>query len=195
MVIYFEVLRGTPIATIFNFSCHPVAINVKTDAGYYISPDWPGCAMRIIDEKIGGISIFLQGTCGDINPLMKHKAKGFEAAEEIGRVIATETISIVENLKLREKAQFRFGSSFVELPTQPIDYKYVAEELSRFLREYEKNRDSLPDGILRFYAEWSEDILRRMKRGFEKKVRSKIYAVRIGKNALSFLPGEVFFEI
>ena len=195
MVIYFEDLRGKPIATIFNFSCHPVAINVKTDAGYYISPDWPGCAMKIIGEKIGGISIFLQGACGDINPLMKHKAKGFEVAEEIGRVIATETISIIENLKLRESGQFGFGSSIVELPTQPIDYKYVAEELSRFLREYEKNRDSLPDGILRFYAEWSEDILRRMKRGFEEGIRSRIYAVRIGENALLFLPGEVFVEI
>lgn len=34
-----------------------------------------------------------------------------------------------------------------------------------------------------------------MKRGFEKRIRSKIYAVRIGENALSFLPGEVFVEI
>lgn len=74
---------GKNICTLFHLSAHAVSIYPFLDA---ISGDWPGEAAREIRQKLGGESIFLQGTAGDINPGMR----GEKAVEQMSETIADQ---------------------------------------------------------------------------------------------------------
>lgn len=51
------------IATILNFSCHPVIANTSC-----YSSDFPGKITSDLSTYFGGVTVFLQGFCGDIRP-------------------------------------------------------------------------------------------------------------------------------
>ncbi len=64
-LVSFRDSAGENVATLFHLSCHAVSMYPYTEA---ISGDWPGATIRRMNNKLGGQSMFLQGTAGDINP-------------------------------------------------------------------------------------------------------------------------------
>lgn len=79
-----------PIATLVNFTCHPVVLGPEN---LLISADYPGAMMRMVKDEIGGQVMFLQGACGDINPFWDKTPPdegAFEQVEKMGRTIADE---------------------------------------------------------------------------------------------------------
>jgi neutral/alkaline ceramidase-like enzyme len=54
---------GKPIATFLNFAMHPTSVG----SGLKVSADYPGVFTKLISERHGGISIFANGCCGNIN--------------------------------------------------------------------------------------------------------------------------------
>lgn len=100
------------ICTIFHLSAHAVSIYPFLDV---ISGDWPGKAAREISRKLGGESIFLQGTAGDINPWMR----GEDAVEEMSERLADQA-----HLAWRYSTQIKLGSLInnyceVKIPLTP----------------------------------------------------------------------------
>ncbi len=194
-VIQFKGPNGDVLATIFNFPCHPTTIDVRTEYGFYISPDWPGCAMRIIDDELGGLSMFLQGTCGDIGPVVAWKMRGLDAAEEVGEAASKKVIEICKSLTFNPNINIKFKVESVEVPLERIDYKYIAEELIRSMRECEeKEGEKRLRNLIRFYREWAESMLEKVKKP-KTSIKISIYGLNLGGNALIFLPGEIFVEI
>ncbi len=56
---------GRPLVSIINYACHPVTLG---PASMEISSDWV-CHMRsVVEGALGGSVLFVQGTCGDVNP-------------------------------------------------------------------------------------------------------------------------------
>lgn len=70
---------GGAVATLVNYTCHPVI-----NDGPLLTDEFPGAAMSAIEEAMGGTALFLQGCCGDVNPLAVHR-QGPEAALAQGR--------------------------------------------------------------------------------------------------------------
>jgi hypothetical protein len=64
-VIRLDDLDGGVIAILFSYGCHPVTIGPRHPVA---SSDFPGPARDLVEESLGGISIFLQGCGGNINP-------------------------------------------------------------------------------------------------------------------------------
>lgn len=58
--------RGQPIAALVHYACHPT-VNERA----HVSPDFPGVMCDHISRELGAGAVvaFLQGCCGDINPL------------------------------------------------------------------------------------------------------------------------------
>jgi hypothetical protein len=55
-----------PVASVVNFACHPT---VLYHTNMLISADYPGEALRAVRDLTGcEVSLFLNGTCGDVNP-------------------------------------------------------------------------------------------------------------------------------
>jgi len=65
---YVDVLRvgsaasGQPMGILFSHAAHPVAVG-----GLQFSADYPGYAVRVIEQIEPGIAMFAQGCCGNIN--------------------------------------------------------------------------------------------------------------------------------
>ena len=59
---------GARSAMLINYSCHPVSY----EAGSAASPDYPGILCSLLEQE-GVDGIFLNGFCGNINPLHKGK--------------------------------------------------------------------------------------------------------------------------
>ncbi len=73
---------GKTVASLFHVACHAVSVYPSNPA---ISGDWPGATARAIMGAIGGEALFLQGTCGDINPWRRGSAAVAEMAAGIAK--------------------------------------------------------------------------------------------------------------
>jgi neutral ceramidase len=63
-ICLFRNMGGRPISLVFSVSCHPSIMS-----GYWISAEYPGVAMGLLDRSLGGeASLFLQGAGGDAKP-------------------------------------------------------------------------------------------------------------------------------
>jgi len=71
--IVFEDAQGGAIGSLVHFACHPVFMG---PGNRQYSADYPGVATARIAEATGAPCAFVQGACGDINPLMEVDADG-----------------------------------------------------------------------------------------------------------------------
>ena len=92
-VIRFDDLTGKAIATLFRFSCHPV---VNGAASPTLSADFPGPAKRIIEEKVGGVALFLQGCGGNVNPQVGigYETDCTESVYRVGTALGAEVVRV-----------------------------------------------------------------------------------------------------
>jgi len=89
-VIRVDDAGGKPLGLVTNFACHAVVLGYDN---LLISGDWPGDACRKLEEALGPNTtcLFLQGGCGDINPLVEGVRKhlqGDQTVIAIGEVSA-----------------------------------------------------------------------------------------------------------
>ena len=64
-VTRFDDLDGKPIATHVNYGCHPTTLGPNN---YLYSADYPGVLCRLVDEAVGGVTIFSTGPAGRRQP-------------------------------------------------------------------------------------------------------------------------------
>ncbi|RJP22448.1 MAG: hypothetical protein C4527_21780 [Candidatus Omnitrophota bacterium] len=91
-------------AVIVNYTCHPVVLGPQNRK---ISADYPGVMRDVVEKRLGaGVEcIFVQGGCGDINPLIMARTgnpdEDFPLVESMGNLLADEalnTLKRIENL-------------------------------------------------------------------------------------------------
>lgn len=108
-VLSFRNSDGENVSTIFHMSCHAVSIYPFMDG---VSGDWSGEVTRVLNRKIGGENLFLQGTAGDVNPWRR----GEEAVQEMAEGL-TESIKIAYNYSARLiEGPIKVNYSVVGLP-------------------------------------------------------------------------------
>jgi hypothetical protein len=104
-VTRFDDLAGRPIATHVNYGCHPTTLGPNN---LLYSADYPGVLCRLVDEALGGITIFSTGPQGDVNP-GGYSPEGsmvgvvvpwrtFESAERYGRILAERVVAVHQGL-------------------------------------------------------------------------------------------------
>ena len=73
-------------ATIFSYACHPVVLGRDN---HQISADFPGASARCIEAATGGLALFVNGACGDVNPRIANGsfADVDRLGEELGRAV------------------------------------------------------------------------------------------------------------
>jgi hypothetical protein len=83
-----------PVATVVNYACH--ATVMEHDNLDY-SADFPGAAMRFLERNLGGAGVYLQGCCGNINPVwMRHD---FAEVERIGGILGAATTRVAHEVR------------------------------------------------------------------------------------------------
>jgi hypothetical protein len=100
---------GKSVATLFNLSCHAVAVYSQRKG---VSADWPGAACHTLQQTLGGEALFLQGCGGDIVPARR----GLEQAGDMGAGIASRVATAVSHALVLKPAPLVVSRATVGLP-------------------------------------------------------------------------------
>ena len=192
------------ISAIVNFTCHGVVLGHNN---LLISADYPGYVSRAIESTEGGVSLFLNGACGDINPLTPRtilervydRSIGtFSEARKMGFSIGGEALKLMNSIKqYHEEIELRSATKEIELPLQPLP-EVSAESLDKLRKEYThllragKTREARNLRIKISLMEWLQKA-RRVAKG--RTISIEIQAIRIGDLAILGIPGEPLVEI
>jgi neutral ceramidase len=207
-VTRFDALDGEPISTLVNYGCHPTTLG--PDNTLYTA-DFPGVVCRIVDEAVGGVTIFSTGPQGDVNP-GGYSPEGsmvgvvvswrtFESAERYGRTLADCTLTVREGLTPATSSRVWGVSRIVELRRKhlpdPLDARraaVVAREAARTVSEANLTPDATYHALVaasyaELIAEQAEDPER------DGPVRVRASALALGPLLHLGVSGELFVAL
>jgi len=197
-VISFNREDGRLLATLTNFSCHSVTLgggNTK------ISPDYCGVTAHIVESIFPGSKmLFLQGSCGDVNPRMRG------APEPAGTLLAGEVLKTLVTSDEVENVTLSAASKLVGLPLVPSDISEVRRTLEVDKAKLERRNTQGSELVeARFLTDWAESMFARLTdaKGLrlknlsdepETKLNTEIQVIKLGNIALACNPSELFTE-
>jgi hypothetical protein len=168
-----------------HFGLHPVHMPTNSR---YASADFPGRATRDLERFFSGANAaFIQGTCGDIDPIRHFE--GVDAVQDTGRAVADSTRQVIEGLQFDGKPTLSNAQVDCDLP---LDWDDARREATEYL--FHGKVRSRHEGLARstFVREWANEILGLSASNPPPYLRSPIQALRIGNVALVALPGEIY---
>lgn len=104
-----------PVATVVNYACHATVL--EHDNLRY-SADFPGAAASLVEHVVGGTCLFMQGTCGDVNPVwMRHD---FDETRRVGGIVGAAAARTALELRPLGEGQWCINLSWSEeVPVEP----------------------------------------------------------------------------
>lgn len=196
VVVRVDATDGRPLACLVNFACHPVCQSGQQRA---ISSDYPGRMREVVEQLTGAPCLFLEGACGNINPIWMEHA--YEPARTLGTRLGCEAVRVWETARPEPVSGIATESATVAFPT----YRYGSEENARRLA------DDLAAEVARLEAHapnsgslwWSKLRQSRVSNALEswltgeplEPVLGEIQAWRFGDAAFACAPTEAFNEI
>jgi hypothetical protein len=180
---------------ITNFACHPVTVQVQP----LVSADFPGPAMRLVERSVPGCmnSLFLQGACGDINPI--RNTTDFADVERYGHMLGGEVIKLAAQLSAPDYPNsatglaVRSATLFLavrDLPARDSAQQAYAEASAMLAAATTEAERTTWRGTQRR----AEETLILIAQGSEP-IPAEVQVMRIGDVALVALPGEPFAEL
>jgi hypothetical protein len=152
-VVAFERVDGSPHSCLVHYACHPVISSANL-----ISGEFPGAAMRALEERTGAVSLFLQGCSGDINPtdrdLTRFASGGEDEIDRCGLTLADQVLSVFTATG-EELVPVPIRSEVLDLPLMFESIPSDAELISASMRpgvDGEWGRELLADPSLRHPA-------------------------------------------
>jgi hypothetical protein len=116
---------GKPIANVINLACHPEVIDVDETHG--LSPDFVGTLCRIVQSRLGGQPVFLNGSLGGmLTP--DTPARTQAAAGEMGSRLAEFVIDAAGRA-------VPSGTYDLWLHRRPVQYPITGESVKAFLEK------------------------------------------------------------
>jgi hypothetical protein len=184
--------NGKTAGILVNFACH--CDNVGSETA--ISADYPGELRRRLKAQYGEevIVLFLQGPCGDINPVDAFRAEETKRPGrhlEIGKALAEEVIKIMSKVTPSESTEINAVAKDVDFPLQLPDEKKVAwaENIAATVKEDVAALGNFDhDQVDLFFAKKIID-----QHELQQKTQTIFFqAVKIGDLCIYASPGELF---
>jgi neutral ceramidase len=188
-VLYFESLRTNAIATYVNFAMHP-----DTVGGLEFSADYAFHLSRLLGEYKGTnmVTLFANGTCGNINHVDVHWAnpqKGHTEAARLGTILAGNVFKAYTRLTPVTPGGIRMRSEVVKLALPELkagEVEAAREAISRL------GTKTAPKFLEQVNAFKLLDVAAREGRPQEVEVQ----VITLGDDvAWVSLPGEIFVEL
>lgn len=83
-----------PVASLLSYACHAT---VLTGQNLLITAEFPGAACRIVEAATGAPTVYVQGACGDVNPLWM--TQDFASVERAGQAVGGAAIQLIADLR------------------------------------------------------------------------------------------------
>ena len=127
--------EGGPIATLLNFACHAT---VMTGKNLQLSAEFPGAACRLVQEQTGAPTVYLNGACGNVNPVWIKQ--DFENVERVGQVIGGQALRTIGELRTLGVGQRVHNTRWDEFPKKPVPGRLVEPSIHAVSREIDLPR-------------------------------------------------------
>jgi hypothetical protein len=156
--------------------------------------------MRFVEGwmRDGGIAMFTQGCCGDINPEVVGGT--FDDVQRLGTILGAATVQAA--VQVTTTGEVELGGTIRQLALPLQDPPPVAEA-ERILEEWQKKLDESEAagqswGWVRHHlgmVEWAQDLLRFSQQGVKGLTQDfTVQGIRIGDAAIIAMNGEVFVD-
>jgi len=183
------------IATVVNYACHGTVLGPDN---LLVSADWIGVMRNKVEEKLGGLTLFLQGAAANINPDMYwNDAHAYEMVAEQGLGMA-EAVLVAAGSQSEKLRSVPLSIERVDawLPTEtPVTTTRPPKNYGKPLLALAKLPGFmavLADLLLNQRYPWNSVI--EAKNGFWS-VPMRINTLQIGELALATFGAETFTEI
>ena len=175
---------GTTKLLIYNHGMHAVVFGADM---FFVSADWPGAVSSLIlGKKLADNVMFLQGACGDINPVecCKGLKEGEAILENLFRSYANDIENGLKHPEFQDQIPaLNFSMEEVKLPCR----EYSKDDLRRIAATMKKQdshsftRDRIEEMIIMMEREISVDII------------TDLQVVGLGNLYFYAVPAELFF--
>ena len=123
---------GQAVSTIVSFSCHPTIMEYDN---LNFSADFPGVAISLIEKNFGGIGVFIQGMCGDINPTWN--AHTWDNVELNGNIVGSAALAAAYKSKALGTDRYGVNLSWgIDTPQKEIAGSVIEVEEIKVKSEF-----------------------------------------------------------
>lgn len=188
------------IAALINYALHPVVIgetNLKSSA------DFPGYLCSTVERQLGGTALFVNGSCGDVDPISyrdlgRHAGDG-DMIATIGRTIAHAALKSLKPSPAAESG-LSVRSMKLQIPLDPPEAEVVVRRLRDEFARAAGPANPLPrDPVARgamFQLAWAEELLEAHKnKRVPESLDVTLTALRIGPVNVVTFPFEIYSAI
>jgi neutral ceramidase len=193
---------GAPIATIVNYATHPVVLG---PGNLLLSADYPGELARCLEAERGGIGLFLQGACGDVDPaVQRERGWGkctFEDARGIGERLARAAITALHGAPRGDDTTIRVARKVIDVPLEPVP---SGERLRVLVAGFEADRRSAAaeprnreaETTAEAMLDWAGEVAHALRTGpVPTSVPAEVFAAGIGGCRIVGVPFETYTDI
>jgi neutral ceramidase len=113
-----------PVASLLNFACHAT---VLSGANLLLSAEFPGVACRIVEAAIGAPAVYLNGACGDVNPMWMRQ--DFASVERAGQAVGGAAVRLLADLPAAGDGLRAHNIRWDEFPERAVPGRLVEPRL------------------------------------------------------------------
>jgi hypothetical protein len=196
-VMRFETPAGERLATLVNYATHAVVMGSQN---LQLSGDFPGEVCRQIEKK-GGVALYLQGCCGDIDPVLNRDrgwGKGtFEDLVLIGNQFVKAVDHALKNAEKTSSARIGATNETAKLPLMaPPDADEFATLKARLHAEFDKATSLDAKVCAKAPLEWAHALESSLQSGGPaKELKAEVTVLMIGEVRIVGLPFEPYTQI
>jgi len=123
-LIKIDRLNDTNIAMLVNFAMHPEVM--KSDSRL-ITADFPSVIYRECDNKLGGITLFVNGALGGM--ISPDRTEGnFQEVERIGSFMTEKILEAAKSAVLQENIKLSHRSAKINIPLENLQFLSAIEK-------------------------------------------------------------------
>jgi len=196
LVLLVQDKSGKPLAVIMNYGCHPTVLGYQNR---FFSADYPGAARSTL-RKIYPDTVFLytNGASGDVSTRFTRRDQSFEEVERMGRLLAGETLKIMQTIKTQPTSKLSGRVAPVVLKFRSFPPPEIAQrELERLqteleaLKKAQAEHGEIRKAITRVEGATGQALLAKELAGRSMN-ESQIQLLEMGELLLVGVPGEPF---
>ena len=143
---------GKPIATMINWANHPETLGSRNTQ---ITADYPAAIYKRLEERRGGVAVFVNGAVGGMQSPLGAKLPGipdnsFEKAERIGQRVADIGADALEHTEAVSITRYEFQERIVHIPIANKGFEQAAQaNIYHGRKPSVDGQTSVPVGLIR----------------------------------------------
>jgi hypothetical protein len=192
---------GDPLALLVHYACHPVILGPVS----HVSADYPGALRRFLRQRYPGTtSLFLNGACGDIDPVTNREVWGsgtFSDVEQAGSALGGAAWYAAQNATPCENVVIRTAQRHARLDYHMPTADTVRAKIEHYRQQMDRVGPEKPRfgavtesvDMPAFWLSYYEALNRRLERGEPPYTEIELQALWLGGDiCLLGLPAEVY---